>query len=74
LGVIFYNTQFSLSEDTVLSNTSRVVTYLTAILYAILGVLPFFLPEQRAPVFTWKVTPFEVMSLFTLQGTGLRQA
>ena len=57
-----------------LSNTSRMVTYLTAMLYAILGVLPFFLPEQLAPVFTWKVTPFEVMSLLTLQGTGLRQA
>jgi len=58
----------------VLSNTSRVITYLTAIPYAILGVLPFFLPEQLTPVFIWKVTPFEVMSLFTLQGTGLRQA
>lgn len=57
-----------------LSNTSGVVTYLTAILYAILGVLLFFLPEQLAPVFTWKVTPFEMMSLFILQSTGFRQA
>ena len=41
-----------------LSNTSRWLTYLTAILCAILGVLLFFLPESLAPVFAWKVTPF----------------
>jgi energy-converting hydrogenase Eha subunit A len=47
----------------VLSNTSRILTYLTAILYAILGVLLFFLPEQLATVFAWKVTPFMTMTI-----------
>src|SRR5688572_25344978 len=46
-----------------LSNTSRMLTYLTAILYAILGVLLFFLPEQLAFVFAWKVTPFMTMTI-----------
>ncbi len=46
-----------------LSNASRMLTYLTAILYAILGILPFFLPEQLAPVFAWKVTPFMTMTI-----------
>ena len=41
-----------------LSNASRMLTYLTASLYAILGVLLFFLPGQLSPVFAWKVTPF----------------
>jgi hypothetical protein len=47
----------------VLSNTSRMLTYLTAILYAILGVLLFFLSGQLAPVFAWKVTPFMTMTI-----------
>jgi energy-converting hydrogenase Eha subunit A len=46
-----------------LSNTSRMLTYLTASLYAILGILLFFLPEQLAPVFAWKVTPFMTMTI-----------
>lgn len=46
-----------------LSNPSRMLTYLTAILYAILCVLLFFLPEQLAPVFAWKVTPFMTMTI-----------
>jgi hypothetical protein len=46
-----------------LSNTSRMLTYLTAILYAILGILLFFLPGQLAPVFAWKVTPFMTMTI-----------
>jgi hypothetical protein len=46
-----------------LSNTSRLLTYLTGILYAILGFLLFFLPEQLAPVFAWKVTPFMTMTI-----------
>ena len=46
-----------------LSNTSRLLTYLTGILYAILGFLLFFLPEQLAPVFAWKVTPFMAMTI-----------
>ena len=41
-----------------LSNISRWLTYLTAILYAILGALLFFFSESLAPVFAWKVTPF----------------
>lgn len=46
-----------------LSNTSRWLTYLTAILYAILGFLLFFLSAQMAPVFAWKVTPFMTMTI-----------
>lgn len=46
-----------------LSNTSRWLTYLTGILYAILGFLLFFLPEQFAPSFAWKVTPFMTMTI-----------
>jgi hypothetical protein len=41
-----------------LSNTSRWLTYITAILYAILGILLFFLSKPLAPVFVWKVTAF----------------
>ena len=41
-----------------LSYASRWLTYLTAILYAILGIALFFLSERLAPVFAWKVTPF----------------
>ena len=41
-----------------LSNLSRWLTYLTAILYAILGISLFFFSEALAPVFAWKVTPF----------------
>src|SRR5919108_4170899 len=46
-----------------LSNTSRLLTYLNAILYAILGLILFFLPEQMALVFAWKVTPFMTMTI-----------
>jgi hypothetical protein len=46
-----------------LSNVSRWLTYLLAILYAVLGVALFFLPETLAPVFAWKVTPFMTMTL-----------
>ena len=46
-----------------LSNTSRSLTYLNATLYAILGALLFFLPEQLAPVFAWKVTAFMTMTI-----------
>jgi hypothetical protein len=42
----------------VLSKASRMLTYFTSILYTILGILLFFLSEQLAPVFAWKVTPF----------------
>jgi hypothetical protein len=46
-----------------LSNTSQWFTYLTGLLYAILGFLLFFLPEHFAPVFAWKVTPFITMTI-----------
>jgi len=41
-----------------LSNTSRWLTYLLALLYAVLGFLLFFFSGSLAPVFAWKVTPF----------------
>ena len=46
-----------------LSNTSRLLTYLNAILYTILGGFLFFLPEQLASVFAWKVTAFMTMTI-----------
>jgi hypothetical protein len=57
-----YEIKFFL-EDEMLSNTSRWLTYLTAILYAVLGAFLFFLPERLAPVFAWKVTPFMTMTI-----------
>ena len=46
-----------------LTTSSRWLTYLTAVLYALLGALLFFLPEYFAPVFAWKVTPFMTMTI-----------
>lgn len=46
-----------------LSNTSRWLTYLNAILYAILGACLFIFPETLAPVFAWKVTAFMTMTI-----------
>jgi hypothetical protein len=46
-----------------LSKTSRWLTYLTAFLYAILGVILFVLPGQVAPVFAWKISPFVTMTM-----------
>lgn len=46
-----------------LSNTSRWLTYLASVLYAILGAILFFFPEQIAPVFAWKVTGFMTMTI-----------
>ena len=46
-----------------LSNLSRWLTYLLALLYAILGAFLFVLPEALAPVFAWKVTPFMTMTI-----------
>ncbi len=46
-----------------LSNTSRLLTYLCALLYGILGVLLFLFPEQLAPVFAWKVTAFMTITI-----------
>ena len=46
-----------------LSNTARWLTYLTSLLYAVLGLLLFFFSSQLAPVFAWKVTPFMTMTI-----------
>ncbi len=46
-----------------LTKTSRTLTYLTAILYFILGILMFVLPERLAPLFAWKVTGFVTMTI-----------
>jgi hypothetical protein len=46
-----------------LSNLSRGLTYFLALLYAVLGSFLFLLPEQLAPVFAWKVTPFMTMTI-----------
>lgn len=46
-----------------LSNTSRLLTYLNALLYAVLGAFLFIMPEQLAPVFAWKVTAFMTMTI-----------
>jgi hypothetical protein len=46
-----------------LSNTSKSLTFFTGSLYAILGLLLFFLPEKLAPVFAWKVSAFVTMTI-----------
>ena len=46
-----------------LSNASRWLMYLNAVLYAVLGILLFLLPAQFAPVFAWKVTAFMTMTI-----------
>jgi hypothetical protein len=46
-----------------LSNTSRLITYLLSALYLILGTTLFLLPEQMAPAFAWKVTAFMTMTI-----------
>jgi hypothetical protein len=46
-----------------LSTLSRLLTHLNALLYVVLGALLFFLPEQLAPVFAWKVTAFMTMTI-----------
>ena len=55
--------QFALWEESMLSAASRRLTYLNALLYAVLGALLFILPEQLAPVFAWKATPFMTMTI-----------
>src|SRR5512144_3249691 len=52
-----------LLETLMLSNLSRWLTYLLAILDAILGAFLFLLPETLAPVFAWKVTPCITMTI-----------
>jgi hypothetical protein len=46
-----------------LSTTSQRLTYFLAGLYAVLGAALFILPEQLAPVFAWKVSPFMTMTM-----------
>lgn len=46
-----------------LSNATRWLIYLTAILYAILGFFLFFFSERLAPIFAWSVTPFMTMTI-----------
>ena len=46
-----------------LTNTSRLLTYLVSALYFVLGASLFFQPEQMAPVFAWKVTGFMTMTI-----------
>jgi len=44
-----------------LTNFSRILTYINAGLYLILGALLFFMPGQFSPVFAWKVSTFMTM-------------
>ncbi|HJS18014.1 MAG TPA: hypothetical protein VJ785_04655 [Anaerolineales bacterium] len=46
-----------------LSNFSRWLTYILAVLYAVLGALLFFFPETLSTVFAWKVTAFMTMTI-----------
>lgn len=46
-----------------LSRLSRGLTYVLSALYVIVGLPLFFLPEQLAPNFAWKVTPFMTMTI-----------
>jgi len=46
-----------------LSNTSRLLTYACAILYALTGALLCLFPAALAPVFAWQVTPFMLMTI-----------
>ena len=46
-----------------LTNTSRVLTYLLAALYTGIGAILFLQPEQQAPIFAWNVTGFMTMTI-----------
>ncbi|MBL8063532.1 MAG: hypothetical protein JNK32_10960 [Anaerolineales bacterium] len=46
-----------------LTNTSRYLTYLLSALYAGIGLVLFFQPEQQAPIFAWNVTGFMTMTI-----------
>jgi hypothetical protein len=46
-----------------LTNFSRLLTYLTALLYAVLGAILFLFPNQIAPVFAWKVSAFVTITI-----------
>ena len=45
------------------SPISRSLTYLLAALYALTGAVLWLFPEQLAPVFAWKVSPFVTMTI-----------
>jgi hypothetical protein len=46
-----------------LTNFSKILTYINAGLYLVLGALLFFMPGQLAPVFAWKVSAFVTMTI-----------
>jgi hypothetical protein len=46
-----------------LSSLSRLLTYLNAALYGILGLFLYFFSETLAPFFAWNVTPFMAMTI-----------
>ena len=46
-----------------LSNTSRRLTWLSAVLFAIVGLIFFFLPGYAAASFPWGVTPMLAMTI-----------
>lgn len=46
-----------------LSKISRWLTYLMALFYLALGAWLFLLPDQVAPVFAWKISPFIAMTI-----------
>jgi hypothetical protein len=52
-----------IEERDMLSNTSRLFTYLNALLYTVIGALLFTMPEQLTPVFAWKVSPLVTMTV-----------
>ena len=46
-----------------LSPLARQLTYATAALYAVLGLVLFLLPNWASPRFAWNVSPFVAMTL-----------
>src|SRR5687768_6944343 len=46
-----------------LSSLSRLLTYLNAGLYGVLGLFLYFFSETLAPLFAWNVTPFMAMTI-----------
>jgi hypothetical protein len=46
-----------------LSRFSRILTFLNAAFYAVLGLVLFLFPGAIAPLFAWKVSPFVTMTM-----------
>ncbi|MEA3156305.1 MAG: hypothetical protein QOK44_3894, partial [Betaproteobacteria bacterium] len=46
-----------------LSPALRRLTYITALLYAVLGAVLFAAPVQTSTQFAWKVSPFVTMTI-----------